>query len=88
MLFSDEKYEKAGIFRLFYCPGCERYHAVYRDSHNIEDLAGLPSVFPDLLIDFPGHRCHLFIQNGLLAYLDDCDHHLAGMTVEMVGLNP
>lgn len=31
-------------------------------------------------------RCHSFIRNGRIEYLQDCDHGLAGQTVEMVDL--
>lgn len=29
-------------------------------------------------------RCHSFVREGRIQYLDDCDHTLAGQTVDMV----
>lgn len=31
-----------------------------------------------------GFRCHSFIKDGMIQYLNDCTHKLAGKTVEMV----
>lgn len=31
--------------------------------------------------------CHLFVRDGMLQYLNDCTHHLAGQTVPMVPIN-
>lgn len=28
-----------------------------------------------------GHRCHLFLRNGMVQFLTDCSHHLAGQTL-------
>ena len=45
-----------------------------------------PTVSPSLLLH-PGKehpRCHLFIRDGYLQYLNDCGHELAGKTVKMI----
>lgn len=32
---------------------------------------------------FNGFRCHSFIRDGLIEYLNDCTHKLAGQTVQL-----
>jgi hypothetical protein len=52
-----------------------------------------PTVMPSLHIKgspspgggYPGNPCcHLYIKDGQLQFLPDCEHHLAGKTVDMV----
>lgn len=45
-----------------------------------------PTLKPSLLVNrsIPGGRCHFFVTNGQLRYLNDCEHELAGQTVDMV----
>lgn len=79
----------------FYCPGCESDHLVYvtnksgenRPTWTLDGDEDAPTLHPSVLINRPSHRCHLFVRNGQLVYLDDCDHHLAGMTIDMVDLD-
>ena len=33
------------------------------------------------------HRCHIFITDGKIEYLNDCTHDLAGQTVEMTDMS-
>ena len=51
-----------------------------------------PTFSPSLLVNgrgrpedlFPhttAHRCHLFLRAGMVQYLSDCTHHLAGQTI-------
>lgn len=73
----------------FYCPGCECNHGVYVDGPrgpkpvwqwNKSETA--PTLVPSLLIKGQ-HRCHLFVRNGRIEFLKDCNHKMAGLTVEM-----
>lgn len=32
--------------------------------------------------------CHSFVENGMIRFLDDCFHELAGKTVEMEDIDP
>jgi hypothetical protein len=34
--------------------------------------------------NIPGKRNHFFVTNGKIQYLSDCDHKMAGKTVDMV----
>lgn len=85
-----------GHYFLFYCPGCELLHGVWPQEYP-NPLTGAswawnnshqkPTFSPSLLIagDPPrSKRCHLFIEDGKIRYLDDCDHRLAGCTIPMI----
>lgn len=41
---SHEKYAKSGIYRLFYCPGCEDFHAFF--THGIPPLHAITAPDP------------------------------------------
>lgn len=74
----------------FHCPGCGYDHA-YRVKPaknspvwkwNGSTVA--PTFQPSLLVNGsdPEHRCHLFMTNGKIQFLQDCHHALAGKTVD------
>lgn len=74
----------------FHCPGCKHSHAFTvgdgdgpRWSFN-GDLAN-PTFEPSLLCnrDYPATRCHCFVRNGQIQFLDDCFHELKGMTIDL-----
>lgn len=46
-----------------------------------------PTFSPSLLYATKQPRCHLFVQAGKIIYCSDCDHELAGQTVEMKELD-
>lgn len=81
----------------FWCKGCERPHyfdvvadperpnmPVWRFNGDLES----PTVSPSILIR-AGHAggkkttCHLFLRSGQVQYLNDCDHPLAGETIQL-----
>lgn len=50
-----------------------------------------PTVKPSILIQFPlwgggknPLRCHTFVNDGMVQFLQDCSHELAGQTVELL----
>lgn len=47
-----------------------------------------PTFSPSMLVneDVQGQRSHFFVTQGKIQYLQDCDHALAGQTVDMVDL--
>jgi hypothetical protein len=75
----------------FHCPGCGYGHAFRVQGQSpIWDWNGSvdkPTFHPSLLyLPTPGgtiKRCHLYVCDGMIQYLDDCDHALAGKTVAM-----
>lgn len=78
----------------FHCPGCENDHAFtvgglfpgWGDARwTWNGSYDLPTFAPSLLCnrDHPESRCHSFVEDGKIRFLDDCWHKLAGQTVEL-----
>lgn len=80
---------------LFHCPGCNWLHVVNTAGDRPVwtwngDLVK-PTFSPSLLYwiavhpeepeTFPEQRCHSFIRDGKIQFLDDCTHKLKGQTV-------
>ncbi len=71
-----------------FCPGCRMLHRI--NVHQPSDYNGAqwswdgnvdkPTFNPSLHL--PG-RCHSFIHSGKIQFLPDCDHALAGQTVDL-----
>jgi len=80
----------------FFCPGCEIHHRfttklgtnesgpVWTFNGNIDK----PTFSPSLLCNRDHaepergvHRCHLFLREGMVQFLGDCTHELAGQTL-------
>ncbi len=82
---------------MFYCPGCKMQHGVWinPDKNDIGASWGWngdlekPTITPSILVtmgtDDPAIklRCHSYVRNGMIEFLSDCTHELAGKTVEM-----
>lgn len=76
----------------FYCPGCKHEHTVNveQDGEVIPwgfngDLQN-PKFTPSVLCYWPNntsYRCHSFVTNGHIQFLDDCTHDLKNQTVEL-----
>ena len=77
----------------FFCPGCERPHYITvngnrnscgatRSWNGSEEL---PTFSPSILsnFDYPEGRCHCFVRDGQIEFLDDCFHKLAGKKVPL-----
>lgn len=75
----------------WWCPGCEAFHAV---PVNTPDGRGWkwngdvdrPTLQPSVLTTYeakgePKEICHVFIVDGIIDFLGDCTHHLAGQKV-------
>ena len=78
---------------LFYCPGCQCNHTINtttgnKPHHILTGSFNAPTIRASVLVkenynsDIP--RCHAFITDGKIEFLDDCTHELAGKTVDMV----
>lgn len=93
-LLSDEnEIETDAIFE---CPACKSWHPIRIKSPDpskrpIWEWNGdieKPTFSPSLLV-YPHTgqpRCHCFVREGRIEFCSDCDHELAGQTVEMVEL--
>ena len=69
----------------FYCPGCKDLHTVGA-SWTFNGSMDAPTFQPSVLVTYPGDqgkRCHSFIKDGWMQFLNDCTHWAAGKTVPM-----
>lgn len=74
----------------FLCPGCDEAH-MYRIGEGegprwvFDGDAERPTFTPSMLVNGGGRgrRCHLFVRDGMIEFCGDCDHGLAGATVEL-----
>lgn len=48
---------------------------------DVENPTFTPSL--SVLPSFPNNRCHSFIKDGNIQYLNDCHHHLKGKTIPL-----
>lgn len=73
----------------YFCKGCGYTHVfglkLEGGNHNFNMDFESPTVSPSLLQNFGGNSklCHSFIRNGKIQYLNDCQHELAGQTIEL-----
>jgi hypothetical protein len=46
-----------------------------------------PTFSPSLLVRYPwkdkDRRCHLFLTDGKIKYMNDCSHNMSGETIEL-----
>lgn len=70
---------------MFWCPGCKENHAYTKGRWEFNGDFEKPTFRPSLLYGKDGERtrCHIFVTDGKIQYLSDCDHELAGQTIEM-----
>lgn len=72
---------------LFNCPGCKQGHRI-NELWQVTGGLDEPTVSPSILVN-SGKKaanlpvCHSFIKAGSIEFLSDCDHKLAGKTVEL-----
>lgn len=82
----------------FMCPGCGVTHAFDKRWTFNGDL-DKPTISPSFLThggrykpgkglpyDTEMFRCHSFIKDGMIQFLNDCTHHLKGKTVPLPDL--
>ncbi len=69
----------------FYCPGCKCSHAFTLPNWTWNGSLEKPTFSPSLLCNGhdPSSRCHSFVKDGRIQFLEDCHHHLAGKTVDV-----
>lgn len=72
----------------FWCDGCQEVHSI-NNTWNFNNDFKKPTFSPSILVqgtskNSPTYfRCHSFIENGQIRYLDDCTHKLAGQTIDL-----
>lgn len=69
---------------IFECPGCGCLH-FFDASWTFNGDLEKPTVSPSILVfpSEPAKRCHSFVRDGMIQFLDDCHHELKGQTVEI-----
>jgi hypothetical protein len=67
----------------YQCPGCGYIHALSPKIHTFNGDFDKPTFRPSVLYKPPMKQCHAFITDGMIQFLSDCDHSLAGQTVEL-----
>lgn len=69
----------------FFCPGCQCSHAFTVPPWSFNGDVDKPTFAPSLMCN--GHdaatRCHSFVKEGKIQFLQDCHHKLAGQTVDL-----
>jgi hypothetical protein len=92
MKFHEQMHDNGTRSMLFECPGCESLHVVYvagtghpvwSFNENVEH----PTISPSVLVSWTEFdtpkTCHSFIKDGMIQFLGDCTHKLAGQTVQI-----
>jgi len=74
---------------MFNCPGCQEIH-VPNQAWGFNNNLDKPTLTSSILVNGTERskargrkRCHSFVKDGMIQFLDDCDHALAGQTVEL-----
>lgn len=73
------------ISHLIHCPGCKSGH-LFDSRWKFNGNLINPTFTPSMLInkDHPEEtRCHSYVTDGFIRFLEDCDHELAGKTVRL-----
>lgn len=77
---------------VFFCPGCECGHSITTKIWDYNNDPEKPTIRASVLVN--GNRmcptmprCHSFVTDGKIQFLDDCDHVLKGQTVELPDFN-
>lgn len=74
---------------MFHCPGCKCGHLIPMtgpDAHwTFNGDLEHPTFSPSYLVgkDHPEMRCHSYVENGKIRFLNDCAHELRGKTVDL-----
>lgn len=82
------KTEGRCIHLAFHCPGCGHAHVVYtggcpdKPDWSWDRSMDAPTFHPSIRVQGRYH-CHSFVENGQIRFLKDCNHDLAGQTVEV-----
>lgn len=71
--------DDGGIF--FFCPGCEYAHKINTTWEWNKDKVK-PTFSPSILVT-GRHRCHSYVRDGIIDFLSDCDHKLAGQKIPL-----
>jgi len=76
------------------CPACKCSHGFWTNLPNsksnwtfVNNDLEKPTFYPSMLVyankTGDQKRCHSFVKEGKIQYLDDCEHDMRGQTVEL-----
>jgi hypothetical protein len=75
----------------YWCPGCKSSHWIPVPRWTFNGSMERPTFSPSVRHYIPAGQhgpertfCHYFIRDGKIEYCGDCEHELAGKTVDMV----
>lgn len=75
---------------VFDCPGCLQRHCIPVEAPDgptwsWSGSVDFPTLSPSVLVDsdYTDLRCHFFVSGGVIRFLSDCNHPLAGHSVPM-----
>jgi len=89
------KDEESGVEHfMFFCPGCECGHGFQTPKWTFNGDMKKPTIRASILHPGDpkireetkgryGHRCHVFVTEGKIQFLNDCTHVLKGQTVDL-----
>ena len=66
---------------IFRCPGCNNLHSINDKIWTFNGNLENPTIKPSILN--PNARCHSFVTEGEIKFLNDSTHELAGKTVDL-----
>lgn len=67
----------------FWCPGCDIAHGFQVPDWTFNGDLNSPTVGGSVKVLSAKPACHSYIENGKIRFLADCDHALAGKTVDL-----
>ncbi len=72
------------VGHMIMCPGCKCGHFFDQRWHFSGDLEK-PTFDASMLVNQhdPQTRCHSFVRDGMIQFLDDCAHSLKGQTLPL-----
>lgn len=79
---------KNNVSLTFYCPACKSGHTINK-SWQYDGNKDLPTISPSVLLTGTTRegevysRCHSFVKQGKIQFLDDCLHDMKGQTVDL-----
>jgi len=72
----------------FECPACGCCHFIRTPNWTFDGNFEKPTISPSILVNADlscpsTPRCHSFVKEGMIEFLSDCSHSMAGQTVEL-----
>lgn len=95
ILLGKKIYQARPGLLMFECPACGDIHPVYLDNSNVVNGVvnkwswngdpNKPTFSPSLNVyaNDDKQRCHSFVKDGMISFLDDCFHQYKNQTLEI-----